>query len=234
MTTAYRLLADPAGPAGLVTRDGARDAAHREVSRQIYHAHQPGIWRQLLNRAADWLGNLFDHAAGVAPGGGAGALAILLLLIAAVILLLWRTGPLGRAGRRGPLDDLGAGRLEAADHRAAADAHAAAGRYAEAIRERMRAIARELEARGVLEVRPGRTADEVAADAGGQLPMLAGHLRSGVRIFDEVWYGGRAATAESDAALGEIDRLIHRTPLRMDAPVPPGPPMGPQGPVTAR
>ncbi|HEX5495202.1 MAG TPA: DUF4129 domain-containing protein [Mycobacteriales bacterium] len=218
------LLLDPHGP---ITRDGARDAAHHEVSRGVYHADQPGLLRQVAERVAAWFGHLFDRAAGVAPGGGAGVVAILVLFGGLLVLLLWRSGPLGRAGRRRSLDDVDGRRLDAADHRRAADGHTAAGRYAEAVRERMRAIARELEARGVLEVRPGRTADEVAAEAGGQVPALAEGLRRAARVFDEVWYGGRRATAQSDAMLREVDQQVHRTPLRVD-------PARPTGPVAAR
>ncbi|HEY9476607.1 MAG TPA: hypothetical protein VIS06_22505, partial [Mycobacteriales bacterium] len=98
----------PASPTGLVTREGARDAAHREISRSIYHADDPGILRQVLDRVSGWLDHLLDRAAGVAPGGVPGVLAILLVLAGLVVLVLWRSGPLRRAGRA--LDDGLAGR----------------------------------------------------------------------------------------------------------------------------
>lgn len=210
------LLADPGEK---ITRAGARDAAHREVSRGVYHAHQPGLVRRFLERAADWLGNLLDHAAGVAPGGAAGLVAILLLLVGLVVLLLSRSGPLRGTGRRTVWDAADGSVLGADDHRRAADGHAAAGRYAEAVRERMRAIARELESRGVLEPRPGRTAEEVAADAGHHLPDLAGDLRRAARIFDEVWYGGRPATGDLAALLRDVDLRVRAASLRVDPPV---------------
>ncbi|HEY9391598.1 MAG TPA: DUF4129 domain-containing protein [Mycobacteriales bacterium] len=225
MIATLRPLLDPTDPAGgLVTRDGAREEAHREVSRGIYHADDPGILRQLLDRVGGWLDHLFDRAAGVAPGGAPGMVAILLVLTGLVVLVLWRSGPLRGAGNRALDDGLTGRRPAASEHRLAADAHAAAGRYAEAVRERMRALARELESRGVLEPRPGRTADEVADEAGGHLPALAGPLRQAAWIFDEVWYGGRPATAASDAALREIDLLVHRSALRIASPGPASPP----------
>ena len=85
------------------------------------------------------------------------------------------------------------GRLDAAEHRRRADGFAGEGRFAEAVRERMRAIVRELETRGVLEPRPGRTADEVAREAGALVPAVAPDLRTAATVFDEVWYGGRPA-----------------------------------------
>jgi hypothetical protein len=85
-----------------------------------------------------------------------------------------------------------------------------AGRHAEAIRERLRAIIRDLEERAILEPRVGRTADEVAAEAGAALPDVAADLARAARIFDEVWYGRRPATAEMAADLEHIDGRVQR------------------------
>lgn len=204
-------------PAGPITRDGAQQDAHREVSKEIYHADEPGLLAQVIDKVIGWLDDLLGKAAGAVPGGGLGLLAIVLVLAALVTLLLWRSGPLRRGGRRSATDEDFMSTLDASDHRRFAAEHAAAGRYAEAVRERMRAIVRELERRGVLEPRPGRTADEVAFDAGAQLPALATHLMRAARIFDEVWYGGRTATAESHAALEEVDRVVRDSPLTVTA-----------------
>lgn len=198
-----------------VTRDGARDAAHREVSKGIYHTDDPGVVQQVASKVVGWLGQALDAAAGAAPGGAAGLMAFLLIAVALVALLLWRGGPLRRGGRGAVLDRGDLAVLTADDHRRMADGHAQAGRYAEAVRERMRAIVRELEARGVLEPRLGATAREVAVDAGAQLPELAEGLSRAARIFDEVWYGGRPATLGSAAALREVDQRLRDSPLRM-------------------
>ena len=96
----------------------------------------------------------------------------------------------------------------AAEHRAAAEAAAASGDLAEAIRERFRAVVRELEQRGVLEPRAGRTVDEVAAEAGKALPSLADDLRGAAVSFDDVWYGGRTATAERYRQLVTVDDRV--------------------------
>jgi hypothetical protein len=96
----------------------------------------------------------------------------------------------------------------AADHRAAADAAAARGAWADAVRERLRAIVRGLEERGLLDARPGRTADEAAMEAGLALPSCAEDLRRAARLFDDVWYGGRTATDEHDRQLREVDAAV--------------------------
>jgi hypothetical protein len=77
----------------------------------------------------------------------------------------------------------------------------------------MRAIVRELETRGVLEPRPGRTADEVAREAGESVPAVSGDLSSAAGVFDEVWYGGRPATAQADAVLRRADERIRGAQL---------------------
>ena len=76
------------------------------------------------------------------------------------------------------------------------------------MRERLRAVVRSLEERAVLDERPGRTADEAAAEAGRALPGCAAGLRSAAVLFDEVWYGGRPAGPESYAALRDLDAQV--------------------------
>ncbi|CAO0832539.1 hypothetical protein SMICM17S_08661 [Streptomyces microflavus] len=112
----------------------------------------------------------------------------------------------------------------AAQHRAAADAHAAALRWTEAVQERMRAIVRSLEERALLDPRPGRTADEAAAEAGRALPDHATRLRSAARDFDDVTYGGRTAGQPTYLALRALD-----TELDEAKPVLPGSSRGATG-----
>jgi hypothetical protein len=96
----------------------------------------------------------------------------------------------------------------AADHRAAADAAAAGGDWAVAVRERFRAVIRQLEEDGRLDARAGRTVDEAAAEGGRPLPAHAADLRAGARIFDEVIYGEHPATAAQDQRLRALDDAI--------------------------
>lgn len=82
-----------------------------------------------------------------------------------------------RTNRGGDYLLFDAGLLTAAQHRATAESYAAEGNWAAAIRHRLRAVARELEESGVLDPAPGRTANELASDAGQALPHLAGNCR---------------------------------------------------------
>lgn len=200
-----------------VDRDVAREAAARELSKSIYHSDDPNVLQRIINRVVHWLDSVGD-ALGAGPGGGAvGLVAIVLVVGGVTALVLWRTGPLRRsAARRGAALEL-SGQQDADQHRRLADDFAGQHRYADAVRERMRAIVRELETRGVLTARPGRTADEIAHEAGELVPPIAVPLNHAARIFGEVWYGSRPATASTDAAMREADQRVRSARLTVES-----------------
>lgn len=210
MTVPFGLVAAlPLAPTDPLGRTGARDAARRELSRAIYHQGEAPLQVRVLRALLRWLNRVFDAAAGASPGGALGLVALGALVVVVAVVIRLRIGPMRPSGRETP--GLAAVRpLTAEEHRRAADRYAAEQRWAEAVRERLRAVARDLETRGVLDPRAGRTADEVAAEAGAALPDLALPLRAAATLFDEVWYGGRAATAESDRRLRELDEAVRR------------------------
>ncbi|MFE2329619.1 DUF4129 domain-containing protein [Streptomyces sp. NPDC059385] len=191
-------------------RDPAREAAERELSKPLYHQNDPSLFDRALRKFFAWLGDLFDTASGASPGGGFGLLAIIVLVALAVGALWWRLGaPRRTATSTSALFDDGI--RSAADHRTAAEAHAAAGRWTEAVQERMRAVVRSLEERTLLDPRPGRTADEAAAEASVSLPDHTAELRAAARVFDDVTYGGRTADADTYARLSALDTTLTRT-----------------------
>ncbi|MBT2448390.1 DUF4129 domain-containing protein [Streptomyces sp. ISL-43] len=197
-------------PPVTIGRDAAREAARQELSKPVYHQNDPGLVQRALDRFWDWVGDLFDHASGATPGGALGLVAIAVFAILAIAALWWRLGaPSRTAGPAGALFDDGI--RSAADHRTAADALASEGRWSEAVQERMRAVVRSLEERTLLDPRPGRTADEAAAEAAVSLPSHAGALRAAARTFDDVTYGARPADAAMYAALRDLDLALTRT-----------------------
>jgi hypothetical protein len=188
-------------------RDEAAALARDELAKQVYRDAGPGPVERLVRWLLARGGELLDDVAGASPGGYAGLVTVLLLVAVAVVAVRLQVGPLGRRSAREQA--LFAGRPRtAAEHRAAADAHAAAGEWAEAVRERLRGVVRALEERAVLDERPGRTADEAAAEAGRALPACAAGLRDAAVLFDEVWYGGRPAGPGSDATLRALDERV--------------------------
>lgn len=195
-----------------IDRDSAREAAERELSRDIYAEHEPSPFQRLVDWVWEHLGKLFDGLAFEPPGGWVGMLVIVALVIALLVALRLRFGALRTAAGPGAAGGLYAeGPRSAAEHRAAADRHAAAGEWEQAVRERMRALVRSLEERAVLDPRPGRTADEAAAETGSALPALAERMRAAARLFDDVTYGGAAADAADHARLDALDQELRRT-----------------------
>ncbi|MFF8672119.1 DUF4129 domain-containing protein [Streptomyces sp. NPDC015242] len=196
-------------PPVTVPRDPAREAARRELSKRMYHEDDPSLFQRALDAFWDWLGGLFDAASTATPGGTLGLVVIIVAVVAVLAALWWRLG----TPRRQPtssaalFDDRP---RSAADHRAAAEAHAAQGHWTQAVQERMRALVRALEERALLDVRPGRTADEAAAEAGRALPAHTDRLRAAARDFDDVTYGGRSATEQAYHRVAELDRDLER------------------------
>ncbi|MFJ8854870.1 DUF4129 domain-containing protein [Streptomyces sp. NPDC102437] len=204
-TTAVRLLIRASGDIPVDTPRGpAREAAKRELSKPIYHENDPNLLQRGLDRLWDWIGDLLDTASGAAPGGPAGLVVLVLVVVGLVAALWWRLGTPRRTVRSADalFDD---SPRSAAEHRKAAESHAAAQRWNEAVQERIRAIVRSLEEGALLDPRPGRTADEAAAEAGRPLPAHATPLHAAAREFDEVTYGGRTADQQAYLALRTLD-----------------------------
>ncbi|WP_426562289.1 DUF4129 domain-containing protein [Angustibacter sp. McL0619] len=186
----------------------AREWARQELSDPVYARARPG----LLHRAVQWvltkLGEIdFRPSALTNPYAALALLALLVVVVAVVVRL--RTGRL-RGPSRGPRQDglFDDAVLSAGQHRLLAEHAAAQGRWADAVRERFRAVVRSLDERALLDDRPGRTADEAAREAGRVLPDLADRLTLAATVFDDVSYGDRPATAEDDERLRALDTAV--------------------------
>ncbi|MFD7325837.1 DUF4129 domain-containing protein [Streptomyces sp. NPDC059875] len=198
-----------------IPRVPAQEAAERELSKPMYHENDPSLLERGLDRFWEWVGSLFATASGATPGGLLGLLVIVVVVLALVGALWWRLGTPQRTPTTGDslFDD---GPRTADEHRAAAARHAAAGRWNQAVQERMRAIVRSLEERTLLDPRPGRTADEAAAEAGRSLPSHTDELRAAARSFDDVTYGGRTADEPAYRRIEELDASLERTRPTLD------------------
>ena len=197
-----------AGLSGIDPGD-ARGLLRAELTRPEYRVDDKPVLQRLLEYAFDKLGGLLERTAGSVFGGPGGLLLLGVIILAVVVGVRLRIGPLARLSRGGSAPAVG-GTRSAEGHRAEADAAAAQGRFADAVRERLRAVVRALEESGVLDVRPGRTALEVARDATASAPTLGAPLTAGAVVFDEIWSGGRAAGADDDAALRALDDRVVR------------------------
>jgi type II secretory pathway pseudopilin PulG len=205
------VLAAVAGGAPLIDRGPAQRLARQELARSIYRASWPS---RVLNAIGRWLSSLLDGGSGSAHQVQWWAVAA--LIVAAVLVIagmLYWLGPTRRSRRRRQASVLGGSQLSAADHRRSAEQLAASGDFAGAIVERVRAMAADLEQRGVLLPRPGRTASELATEAATALPATAlpggaAALHNVARLFDDVRYGGRAGTLSGYEQVRDLDSAL--------------------------
>jgi hypothetical protein len=188
-------------------REEARAWALEELAKREYEDARPGVVERVVGWVLDRFGGIGDAADSV-------SITLLALLAIGIVALvgygLHRAGGLGRTARRGSATALDDPTATAAEHRAAADRHAAAGDWDAAVLHRFRAIARALEEEAILAPQPGRTADEVAHAAGSRLPDLASDLGSAARTFDDVHYGDRHVDAAADQRMRALDDAVRR------------------------
>lgn len=203
-----------------IDRDAAHEAAQHELAKPIYPQGSPS------QRLIDWAERLVRHLlvqGSTVPGGWFTISVLLIVLTAAAVLAVRIAGRTLRTDRGGDSRLFGPTELSAAEHRATAAAAATAGDWTAAIRHRLRAVARRLEETHVLNPVPGRTANELARDAGAALPQLAAELSGAATAFNDVTYGEVPGTESAYRRIAELDdHLLSRSPGGPPATVPPG------------
>ncbi|WP_018635351.1 DUF4129 domain-containing protein [Parafrankia elaeagni] len=230
-TTVLTAVSDQLGAP--VTRDGAREEARRELSRQVYRDAGPGWFTRALNWFNERLSDLWDWITpdpdvGVAGFRGLGVLALVLVLVTLLVVVRLWLGPVRRSSSGRPEGGDLSSPLTADQLRALGNAQAERGDLADAVRTRLRAVARMLEERTLIDPRPGRTAGELVSDlraataggaAGGVAPRVtaggtfgdpAGALSAAVEVFSEIWYGGRPATRHDYEVVVRADEELAR------------------------
>jgi Domain of unknown function (DUF4129) len=196
-----------------ISRQAARQLARQELAKSMYRQRT-----SFLTWLHDQLSRLFDSTNADVPGGWWAVVALIALAVIVVALVLARVGPVARSRRREALGPLrGPVALTAREHREIAERNAATGDYSGAIEEYLRAVAAGLEERAILRYAPGRTAGELAAQAGRLLPGHAAGLGTAARLFDDVRYGGRPGTAANTARLRDLEAAIRASQPAMPA-----------------
>jgi hypothetical protein len=141
-------------------------------------------------------------------------LAIIVVVIALVLFLRWLGRPRKTKKRKSENKQGTAASATdspltgAALHRHNAELAADAADWAEAIRERFRAVIATLDERGLLPERADRTADEAARDAGEVLPEHRQPLGAAALAFDEVEYGEYVGTPDAYAVISTVDEVV--------------------------
>lgn len=183
-----------------VDRETARAAAAEELAKPIYPK------ASLSDRISWWLNDLLNRIvdSGSALPGGWLTIVVLALLVLAALAAAARIAGRAMGGRVG--EHLYAGRvLAAAEHRNRAEQSAARGDWAAAIRQRVRAIGRQLEEGGLLSPVAGRTATELASEAGRALPRFSDELGLTATVFNDVTYGELPGTETEYRRISDLD-----------------------------
>ncbi len=144
----------------------------------------------------------------------------------------WRAGRLRRRRRRQPQAEpavpepgLELPDLPAQSFLSLADWLAGQGRYAEAVRERLRAIVRVLVDAGIIVNTPGATITELAAAASAARPAVRPALAGASLVFSDIWYGQRPAGQQHDLQMRGYGRDVDAV-LAGQSPVATGPVAG--------
>lgn len=206
---------------GPIGRDAAQRLARDELSKAVYHQPQP-LPLRIIHYVEVLLERLFSAASSVTPGGGWTVVALAALAVVAGSVIAVRLGPLARTARTtGPAWDPGSQAMTARELRDASAASAARGDYSTAFLQRLRAIVASCEERGILTADAGRTANEVAAQAGARFPGQHADLAAAARNFDQIRYGGGAGTRDGYERLCALDaRLATLQPVTAAAGTP--------------
>ena len=193
-----------------IDRDAAHQAAQNELNKPIYP--KASASEKILDWVNDLIYGLLEKTASL-PGGWFTATVLFILLAVAVVVAIHVARRTMRTNRGGDYSLFEAAQLTAAQHRATAESYAAEGNWTSAIRHRLRAVARQLEETGVVNPAPGRTANELARDAGAALPHLAGELAQAATAFNDVTYGERPGTQDAYRMIADLDdHLRFRSP----------------------
>jgi hypothetical protein len=194
-------------PAIDIDRDAAHEAAQRELGKPIYP--KPSLTERLMDWFNELLYKLMVEGSSV-PGGWFTVSLLLILLAVAIVVAIRIARRTMRTNRGGEYALFGEHELSATEHRSTAEQFAAAGNWAAAIRHRLRAVARQLEENGVLDPVPGRTATELARDAGRVVPNLAAELLLAADAFNDVTYGERPGTESAYRMIANLDEHLRR------------------------
>ncbi|HYB35266.1 MAG TPA: DUF4129 domain-containing protein [Mycobacterium sp.] len=197
-------------PAVDIDRDAAHHAAQRELAKAIYPKGSP------QQRFHDWVDDLLYRLiqkGSSIPGGWFAITVLLIVLAIAVAVAIHTVRRTMRTNRGGDYQLFDATELSADQHRTTAKGFAAEGNWAAAIRHRLRAVARQLEEASVLNPAPGRTASELARDAGASLPHLVHEFSQAATAFNDVTYGERPGTSAAYRMIVDLDdHLPSRSP----------------------
>ena len=204
------LLADLPAP----SRDPGQ--IHRAVDEVLARREFRPATRPLLDRIWSWIaariGELLATLTATTAGSiiGLAIFALILLVLGLLAARFLRTMSRSPEVAAAVVD---VPRRSAAEWRAEAEAHEAAGEWRQAVRCRYRALVVDLASRGVVEEVPGRTSGEYRGEVSRNLPPASEAFAGATEVFDRAWYGQRPTGQGEAARFRELaGRVLERVP----------------------
>lgn len=192
-----------------IGHDEARRRAEEELAKAKYQG-MPDWLNDLLQRLDELLEGITRGPSGPDGLGGSSwvLLVVVVVILAALVLIVWKVGLPRWRPKTVDAEVETDPEVAPSHYRTAAERAAAAQDWTSAIRERFRALVRELEHRTILEPRPGRTALEAAGRAARMLPSVEPQLHRAALGFNDVMYGQIQADQERYAAMVAADEDV--------------------------
>lgn len=195
--------------------------AEEELAGPGYQKPVPAWLEDAWQAFLDWLGQL-DGPSGPPSSVAGPLLAIVGIVIIVLAIVLVR--PRLNARRQVRKEMYDAGTLVTADvYRGRAATAAAAGNLGAAVVDLYRALVCAAEEEEVIDTRPGRTADEAAAQLGSVYPRQSVQLAAAARTFDAVLYGHAPAGRADFHAMAELDEALRMATASADGTGAPSP-----------
>ncbi len=188
--------------------------AVRELADQILaQARYDRPPESLPDRVLGWIADQIARAFGHLVGGGGGTVVAWIIVgvaLGGVLYLLVRHGRvvLPRVETAGEPPVMVELTRSATEWRAEAERLEAAGRWAEGLRCRHRALVADLVRRGAIPEQAGRTAGEYVRDVATTLPDATGPLAAATELFEAAWYGGATTGAAEAARFAELEARV--------------------------
>ena len=175
--------------------------------------------RPLAERVLDWIGERLGDLFGTLVGGGGGTVIAWLVLLGAIGGVVYLLVRYGRVSLPSVVrDDASRVMVELTrspdEWRAAAADHEAAGRWAEGLRCRHRALVAALVRQGVVADQAGRTAREHGRDVATHLPAAAPAMGEATDLFEAAWYGGRPTGPDEARRFEALEATVLGVPAR--------------------
>lgn len=184
----------------------ARRLADEILQRPEFQRAKPGVLERIQDRVARQLSKLFQFAS----DSGLGTVLSVLFLAGALAVIAWLIVRVWKVRVVKPeraamidADVMVRSDIDAAQWRAMAQEHAAAGRWRESIRCRYRALVAEMAERRVVDDSDASTTGSERQQVAEHAPDAAASFDDVATIFDEVWYGGGEPDAATDTKVAE-------------------------------